>query len=180
MSRFRRHARAEMGEAINFEDVLTVIAVLLLLRLIFMVPLVNLDKAKLVQARRDAYWSHQAGWVLSHPGDSLSAQPYRAAFSLWGRSVILTPAREGRITWLEAASPDSSLLVLRHNLTTGNFTALNVAGGGHSQSFRRGKLIWSEGEKEWFAASDSIDYGSEASKAMEKDFRGWTKGLRGY
>ena len=53
MSRFRGAgrsggARVEMGEAISFEDVLTVITVLLLLRLVFMVPLVNLDKAKTI------------------------------------------------------------------------------------------------------------------------------------
>ena len=41
----RLAGRAELGEAISFEDVLTVLTVLLLLRLVFMVPLVNLDKA---------------------------------------------------------------------------------------------------------------------------------------
>jgi hypothetical protein len=57
-----------MGEAISFEDVLTVMTVLLLLRLVFMVPLVNLDKAKTIAARTDAYWSHQAAFVLSQRG----------------------------------------------------------------------------------------------------------------
>ena len=54
LSRFRGGrgvARAEMGEAISFEDVLTVLTVLLLLRMVFMVPLVNLDKAKTISAR---------------------------------------------------------------------------------------------------------------------------------
>jgi hypothetical protein len=179
MRSIRRHARAEMGEAINFEDVLTVIAVLLLLRLIFMVPLVNLDKAKTVAARSDAYWNEQARWMLSHSGDSVQAAPYRAAFQLEGKSLNYVAAGP-RSIFLEAASPDSNMLVLRHNVVTGNFVAMNVQGRSHSLSFRRGKLIWSTAEKEWFPASDSVDYGSEVSKAMEKEFREWTKAHRGY
>lgn len=176
----RRHARAEMGEAINFEDVLTVIAVLLLLRLIFMVPLVNLDKAKTVAARSDAYWNEQAGWVLAHPGDSAQALPYRTAFSLEGRKTVYTQATP-RVIYLEAASADSNLIVVRHNTVSGKFVAMNVQGRGHSLSFRRGMLIWSSDEKEWFPASDSVDYGTrEESKAMEKEFRAWTKEKRGY
>jgi hypothetical protein len=180
MSRLRRHARAEMGEAINFEDVLTVIAVLLLLRLIFMVPLVNLDKAKTIAARRDSYWSEQAHWILGHPGDSAQGVPYRTAFALEGKTVLYTQAGQ-RAVYLEAADADSNVTILRHNPATGKFIAMNVQGRGHSRSFRRGMLIWSADEKEWFPASDSVDYGTrEESKAMEKEFREWTKERRGY
>jgi hypothetical protein len=163
MSRVRRHHRAEMGESISFEDVLTVMTVLLLLRLIFMVPLVNLDKAKTIVARGDEYWNRQAEWVFSHKGDSLKIKPYKTAFGL------------------EAVAPDSNLTVLRHNLADGSFIAMSVFGRGHSRSYRRGKLIWSQQESEWFPASDSVDYGSrQDSKAMEEKFRAWTRTQRGY
>ncbi len=181
MSRVRRHARVEMGESISFEDVLTVMTVLLLLRLIFMVPLVNLDKAKTIVARGDQYWTLQAAWVLAHPGDSLRVLPYRTAFGLEGKRASLTESDVQKIVYLEAASADSNLTVLRHNLNDGSFIAMSVLGRGHSRSFRRGKLIWSQEESIWFPASDSVDYGSrEDSKAMEEKFRAWTRTKRGY
>jgi hypothetical protein len=174
-------ARVEMGEAISFEDVLTVMTVLLLLRLVFMVPLVNLDKAKTIAARTDKYWSSQALYVLEHAGDSARAQPYRNAFGLEGKRVLISGMGAGKGVFLEAASPDSNLIVVRHDLGDGSFLAMNVQGRGHAVSFRHGKLIWSEGEGEWFPASDSVDYGARPeSKAMEAGFREWTKGKRGY
>ncbi len=182
MSRYRR-ARLDLGEALSFEDVLTVITVLLVLRMVFMVPLVNIDKAKTVSARRDSYWPQEAGWVLSHPKDSIEIQAYRSAFDLDGRTVkISKEINNGREDiYLEAVSPDSSLFILKQYPTTSQFIAMNVQGPGHALSFRRGKLLWSEVEKEWFVAADSIDYGNHApSKAMENEFRAWTKKHRGY
>jgi hypothetical protein len=177
-------ARVEMGEAISFEDVLTVMTVLLLLRLVFMVPLVNLDKAKTIAARGDKYWSSQASFVLNHRDDSARVEPYRNAFALQGKTAQLSQpgqAGAGNILFLEASAPDSNLTVLRHDLDDGSFIAMNVQGRGHSVTFRRGKLIWSKEESEWFPASDSVDYGTRPeSKAMEIQFREWTKGRRGY
>lgn len=185
MRRSRRHARAEMGEAINFEDVLTVMTVLLLLRLIFMVPLVNLDKAKTVAARGDSYWQREALWVHTHPGAQAQVQPYRTAFELEGQAAIRSTAGTGEDArspvWLEAAAADSNVMILRHDPRSGRFVAMHVQGRGHSVSFRRGNLLWSQSENEWFAASDSLDYGAHPeSKAMEKEFREWTRAGRGY
>ncbi|HLP42135.1 MAG TPA: hypothetical protein VK465_11550 [Fibrobacteria bacterium] len=182
MSRARRQARLEMGEAINFEDVLTVMTVLLLLRLIFMVPLVNLDKAKTVAARGDAFWERAALYVHAHPGDSASVAPYRGAFGLRGQAAIHSRAVATRkVAWIEAAASDSGMTVLRHDQSSGRFIAMNTQGSGHSLSFRHGTLLWSDAEKEWFVASDSLDYGTRAeSKAMEKEYRAWTKQARGY
>jgi hypothetical protein len=181
MRRTRRHHRAEMGESISFEDVLTVMTVLLLLRLIFMVPLVNLDKAKTIVARGDEYWNRQAEWVFSHKGDSLKIKPYKTAFGLEGKLAFLTEIEQDKTVYLEAVAPDSNLTVLRHNLADGSFIAMSVFGRGHSRSYRRGKLIWSQQESEWFPASDSVDYGSrQDSKAMEEKFRAWTRTQRGY
>ncbi len=181
MSRGHRHARVEMGEAIGFEDVLTVLTVLLLLRMIFMVPLVNLDKAKTVKSHGDEYWDHQAIFVLSHPADTSRVKPYRTAFALDGKAAQYTESGVGKSVYVEAATSDNDLTVLRHNLDNGNFIAMTVQGKGHSVRYRRGKLIWSQDEREWFPASDSVDYGTRAdSKSMEKEFRDWTKAKRGY
>lgn len=181
MRQLRRAARLEMGEAISFEDVLTIITVLLLLRLVFMVPLVNLDKSKTVAARADAYWTRQAGYVLSRPSDTARARPYRNAFGLQGKTAFITESGTDSILFLEAAGDDSDMTILRHDLGDSGFIAMSVQGRGHALSFRRGKLLWSEDEQEWFPASDSVDYGTRAeSKAMESEFRAWTKSLRGY
>jgi hypothetical protein len=145
-----------------------------------MVPLVNLDKAKTNAARADKYWSLQTMFVLSQAGDSAKAAPYRNAFGLADRKAMASEGAAGTV-YVEAASSDSDLTVLRHDLKSGSFVSMNVAGQGHSVSFRRGQLIWSQDEEEWFPASDSVDYGARAeSKAMEKEFREWTKARRGY
>jgi len=94
-------ARVELGEAISFEDVLTVMTVLLLLRLVFMVPLVNLDKAKTIAARADKYWSQQALYVLTHQGDSVRVQPYRTAFGLEGKTAMVTESGNDKNVFLE-------------------------------------------------------------------------------
>jgi hypothetical protein len=182
MSRMRRGARMgrlEMGEAINFEDVLTVMTVLLVLRLVFMVPLVNLDKAKTVAAQSDSFWERQALYVHTHPGTAGEVDPYRNAFELQGQPALRSV--DGTGYWVEAAAVDSTLLVLRHDTASGRFSAMQANGRGHSLSFRHGSLLWSKGESEWFSAGDSIDYGgSPGSKALEKEFREWTKARRGY
>jgi hypothetical protein len=184
MSRVRRHARIEMGEAINFEDVLTVMTVLLVLRLVFMVPLVNLDKAKTVASRGDAYWGREALWIHAHPGEEGQAEPYKAAFELEGHKTVLTSeggSGAGGVVWLEAAAADSNVLVLRHEPSTGRFSSLRVDGSGHAQAFRHGTLLWSKSESAWFAASDSLDYGGRPeSKTLERAFREWTRQRRGY
>lgn len=171
--------RMELGEAINFEDVLTVMTVLLVLRLVFMVPLVNLDKAKTVAAQADTFWEREALWVHTHPGEPAEVDPYRSAFDLQGQAALRSG--EGTSVWVESAAADSNLLVLRHDTASGRFAAMQVNGRGHSLSFRHGSLLWSQGESEWFSAGDSIDYGGRAeSKALEKEFREWTKARRGY
>ena len=178
----RRRSRGSsvvLGEAISFEDILTVITVLLLLRIVFMVPLVNIDKAKTVAAKADPYWSRQAGYVFAHAADSAAARPYRAAFGLQGVTASVT--RTGETVFIETVAADSSLLILRHRPKESGFVALRVQGNGHGRSFRRGRLLWSEAEKEWFVGTDTVDYGAHpSSKAMEEAFRRWTKKARGY
>ncbi len=180
MRRRRAHGNfAALGEAISFEDILTVITVLLLLRIVFMVPLVNIDKARTISAKADLYWTRAAVYVSAHPSDTVAARPYRAAFGLQDATVALT--RLDGSVYVEAVEPDSSLLIIRHLPRELGFIALRVQGQGHSRSFRRGRLLWSNAEKEWFVGADTVDYGSHpSSKAMEESFRRWTKKTRGY
>ncbi len=164
---------------ISFEEVLTVITVLLLLRVVFMVPMVNLDKAKTESAMRDDYWSRQAAYVLSRPSDPGALKPYRGAFGLRDMKGFLT--RAGDTIFIEAAFPDSSLLVIRHLPDQRAFVAMRVEGGGLTHSFRHGRLLWSQAEEEWFITADTVDYGAKpSSRRMEQAFRERTQRERGY
>ena len=177
--RRRRFGGTSLGEGISFEEVLTVITVLLLLRIVFMVPLVNLDKAKTVHTKTDLYWSRQAVHILSHESPPDEIRPYRAAFGLQDAKASLTSTPDG--IYIEAADSDSSLWIIRHIPRAQSFVALRVQGQGHSRSFRHGRLLWSQSEGEWFVGADTVDYGSNpGSQAMEAEFRKWTLKERGY
>lgn len=169
-----------LGDGTSFEEVLTVITVLLLLRVVFMVPMVNLDKAKTVAAiKGDSYWSMAIVRVFEASPSETAARPYRAAFSIRNDKVVVS--QDARRVIVEAISPDSSLLVIRHNPDTREFVAMRVQAGGSARSFRRGRLLWSQTEQEWFVGADTVDYGSHPSSVlMEKDYRTWTKRERGY
>jgi hypothetical protein len=179
MRRRRHRVPALTGDGISFEEVLTIITVLLLLRVVFMVPMVNLDKAKTVSVQRDHYWARQAARVLSSPADEGALRPYRAAFGI--RDMEGSASRKGGVVYVEAAASDSALLVIRHVPDEKSFVAMRVEGDGQSRSFRRGRIIWSQAEGEWFVASDTIDYGSDSSSVrMEREFRQKTRKERGY
>jgi len=160
--------------------VLTVITVLLLLRVVFMVPMVNLDKAKTVSATLDAYWGKAAAYLLSAGNEDAEMRPYRAALGLRDETVaVVTP--DGPAVLLEAVWPDSGMLVVRHVPGTRSFTAMRVHAGGSALSFRRGRLVWSEAEREWFVGADTLDYGTHpSSEALEQAYRAFTKRERGF
>jgi hypothetical protein len=177
----RGPSHSMLGDGTSFEEVLTVITVLLLLRVVFMVPMVNLDKAKTVTATKsDTYWASAVSHVLGAEGNDDATRPYRAAFGIrTGETVLVT--RNARDVYVEAVSPDSSLLVIHHVPETREFVALRVQGLGSARSFRRGRLLWSQAEREWFVGADTVDYGSHPSSVtMEREFRAWTQQERGY
>jgi hypothetical protein len=179
MRRRRHRTPALSGDGISFEEVLTIITVLLLLRVVFMVPMVNLDKAKTVSAQRDYYWARQAAHVLSSSADVAALKPYRAAFGT--RDMKGSVTRQNGAVFVEAVAADSAIIVVRHDPDRQSFVALRVEGDGQSRSFRRGRILWSQAEGEWFIASDTIDYGADSSSVwMERTFREKTRKERGY
>lgn len=175
----RASAQALMGDGTSFEEVLTIITVLLLLRVVFMVPMVNLDKAKTETAQEDTYWASAVGHVLGMADDDQDARPYRAAFGLRGETTVVS--RDNAAVYVEAVATDSSILVIRHIPDTREFVALRVQGMGSARSFRRGRLLWSQAEREWFVGADTLDYGSHPSSVkMEREYRAFTRRERGY
>lgn len=157
-------------------------AVILVLRLVIMVPLVNIDRAKTVAAQADPFWSRQAAWVLTNGRDNLEAlEAYRTAFSLDGRKLSARQDPIERKLIVEAVDADSNILVVEHAFDEGRFIAMNVQDRGHAMSFRLGRLLWSQVEEEWFSVGDSLDYGKRPeSRRLENEFRAFTKETRGY
>lgn len=175
----RASAQSLLGDGTSFEEVLTVITVLLLLRVVFMVPMVNLDKAKTVSAQTDTYWSRAAAYVLDAADEGADVRAYRAAFGIRSEKTLVS--RDDEAVLVEVASADSSLMVIRHTPDTRSFVAMRVQSGGSALSFRRGRLLWSQPEREWFVGSDTVDYGSHpSSTALQESYRAWTKEERGF
>ena len=59
------------------------------------------------------------------------------AFGLAGRKALYRS--EDGVAWLEATAADSNVMVLRHERSSGRFTAMSANGRGHSLSFHSTK-----------------------------------------
>jgi len=159
----RRRVKVDLGEAISFDSILTVLTVLLVLRMIFLIPMVNVDKAKLDLARRDSLWIRTIHRMAERPAgvDSL-ARPYRGVFGLTGDRVEFERDAGGTVR-LRALAADSTLDLVEHDVRTGRFQSLRVQASSEHPVFRRGMLLWSQDEGVWFATADSTDYGQDPS-----------------
>src|SRR5690606_8821556 len=101
-----------------------------------------------VAAQADAYWPRQAAYVLSRPPSEPEIRPYRAAFGL--RNVTGFTTRANGIIYIETSTPDSNLVIIRHEPERQRFVAMRVQAAGQSLGFQRGRLLWSGAEGEWF------------------------------
>lgn len=158
----RKPPKIDLGEAISFDSVLTVLTVLLVLRMIFLIPMVNVDKAKLEQVRRDSIWIHAARRIeLAAAAPDSLALPYAAVFGLQGCHIVVE-REQGGGTFVSALAADSTLTLVEH-APQGSFTSLRVQRSNEHPVFRRGRLLWSPGERTWFATADTTDYGKDPS-----------------
>ncbi|HNY31893.1 MAG TPA: hypothetical protein PKO15_13485 [Fibrobacteria bacterium] len=170
MSLFGKRARVDLGEAVTFESVLTILTVLLVLRVVFLVPMVNLDKAKTVEARKDGIWDKTADRALSVPEEN----PYATAFGLAKARVRLTPSKDEDSMWIEAVLPDSSVVVVVHERKPGRYARLHAQSRSETPSCQYGQIGWSPEEKQWFTWSDSVDYGDKGvSDRTLSGYRQW-------
>lgn len=178
MARHRR--KLEMGEAISFDSVLTVLTVLLVLRMVFFVPMVNLDKSKTESAKRAGIWDTTAARVASTmPSDSSdrdAGRGYQSAMVLSKAQVRRTETEPAGVVWLEAVLPDSSVVVIRHDRPHATYVRLHAQSRNELPSCQFGGIKWSPIENQWFTVSDSVDYGDRGvSSATLADYRGWLR-----
>ena len=176
MSR-RRMKALDLGEAISFDSVLTILTVLLVLRVVFLVPMVNLDKAKTVAAEKDQSLTVALTWVMNH-ASAAQRGDYDGVLSAIRPPAVVT--MEGDVRWVEALLPESTLVVIRHDLRTQEFNSLRTQSSSVAPSYRHGKLLWSETEKQWFASEASVDYGdAPASQTLSERYRTLTASRKG-
>lgn len=177
----RRRRKVDLGDAISFDSILTVLTVLLVLRMVFFVPMVNLDKAKTVAAKRAGIWDTTAWRVesrsVAEPGAKKPGEGYLTAMAL-GRAVVRQTLDEPSGTvWLEAVFHDSSTVVVRHDRRSGRYVRLHAQARSELPSCQYGQLRWSELERQWFSVADSVDYGDRGvSAAAIAQYREWLSG----
>lgn len=170
MSAFCRKPRVDLGEAVSFDSVLTILTVLLVLRVVFLVPMVNLDKAKTESARKDGIWDKTAARAVALSDNS----PYANAFGLGKARLRLSVTATEDSVWLEATLPDSSVLVALHDRKAGRYVRLHAQFRSETPTCQYGRIQWSAEEKQFFTWSDSVDYGDKgvAQRAMS-GYRKW-------
>lgn len=173
----RRFQLPEMGEALSFDTVLTVLTVLLVLRVVFLVPMVNIDKAKTESERKDQLWTEVSHFLErnARPGNT---GEYDGLLGAAHPPALVTV--QGGVRWIEAALPESTLVVVRHDLASQDFVLLRTKSSNAAPSFRFGKLLWSQPEQQWFPTGDSVDYGDRAvSQELVASYRQLVKDRRG-
>lgn len=170
----------ELGDAISLENVLSLMVVLFVLRLLFFIPLVNIDRMNLVKAQKDEYWPKLSDYIATK-GDSGAVASYNSSFNLDGHRVLVTESGNGDIRYVEALNSDGTVTVIEHRVGAGRFDAMIVKGHSSVVGFSYGTLKWSAAEQVWFTTNDSADYGTRPeSMAMKQRFREWTQKTRGF
>lgn len=176
MNRTRR-ANADAGNAVSLEDALSIMVVMFVLFFLFLVPLVNMDIARLELAQKDTYWVELAQWIEKHPGTPDKAISYVNNFGLKNQKIVVSDLGDKK--YIESLSDKGDLTVIMHNGS--KYISLMVKGYSSVVTYRYGNISWSEREREWFAFNSHIDYGeNEFTREMQEEYRLWTKKQRGF
>lgn len=170
--------KRDMGEAISIEDVLSLMTVVFVLFILFFVPLVNIDRMQLENARKDEYWQQLAEWLVEHGKPASSF--YDEAFMLDGHRFYSADLPRG-IRWVEALHSNGTITVVEHDLKRKAYTAMIVKGHSSVVTYRFGAIRWSAAERVFFTSADSLDYGDRPqSLEMKKRFRNYSEQTKGF
>jgi hypothetical protein len=163
----------DLGPALAVEDALTVMVVILVLRMVLLVPMMSLDKARLERAETETVWEKAYAYVIGHKKDDKNAMQYEDAFDLAGNSVILTEMGGGA-RFLEAADAANNLMVVHHDLEKQTYYSMFIQKFSNVPSFSHGRMKWSPQEKKWFRLDNQIDYNqTPESVDMNKQYLEW-------
>jgi hypothetical protein len=168
----------DLGPALAVEDALTVMVVILVLRMVLLVPMMSLDKARLERAEKGSVWEKAYAYVLGNKKDDKNARQYEDAFDLAGNSVILTELGSGS-RLLEAADASDNLMVVRHDVEKQTYYSMYIQKFSTVPSYSHGRMKWSPQEKKWFRLDNQIDYNQTPESAdLNRQYQEWI-GKRG-
>jgi hypothetical protein len=171
------NAEAEdLGPALQVEDALTVMVVILVLRVVLFVPLMSLDRARLDHAEKETWWEDIYAMVRAKPSARALTAPYEDAFGLNGKSAALTDLEQGRVRYVESADAEQNVLVIRHDVAAQTYRSLYIQKFSNVPSFKHGRIKWSPQERKWFTLDDQVDYsGTPETESMDKEYRFFRK-----
>ncbi|MFP4165284.1 MAG: hypothetical protein ACLFQB_15220 [Chitinispirillaceae bacterium] len=172
-----RGTKVDLGNAISMEDALSIMVVTFVLFFLFLIPLVNIDRTKLEEARMDRYWEKLSEWINRQENNKAAVAPYILAFGLGDHKVCFSDAGDRK--YIEALSPEGEITVVMHE--NDRYISFTVSGYNAVVTYRYGKIRWSAAEREWFTLNNRIDYGENPENVrMQKEYREWTEETRGF
>ena len=165
----------DLGPALAVEDALTIMVVILVLRMVLLVPMMSLDKARLERAEKESVSEKAYTYVLGHKCLDKSAQQYEDAFDLSGNAIIVTDMGGG-VRLLEAADANKNLLVVRHDVDKQTYSSMFIQKFSNVPSYGHGRMKWSPQEKKWFRLDNQIDYNQTAESVnLHQQWLDWLK-----
>ncbi len=177
--RARKPRHFDLGEAISMEDAISMMTIIFVLFVVFLVPLVSIDKARLEKKKVDHFWGDLVGWLSTDSTKfSADAAQYREAFEIYEPYFLKATIRSESshsVRYVESLTIDSSLIVVRHDLSTNDFSQMVMSKNGETTTYRHGKLSRIAGSVNWFSSQeDSPDYGEDRrSKVLSNLYRSW-------
>ncbi len=183
--RARKQFHFDLGEPISMEDAISMMTIIFVLFVIFLVPLVSIDKARLENKRVDLFWNEVVEYLGQKSNSEFDeySKTYRDAFNFYNPlHVRTTHLKNGEIQfrYVETILPDSSLMVIRHDLTSDKFSSMRMTKNGETTTFRHGSLEEIPSTSNWFPTEDEVDYGGDPrSSAIDTEYRKWrTKSIK--
>ncbi len=127
------------------EDAISMLTIVFVLFVIFLVPLVSIDKARLEDKLHDKFWNNMVVFLDNNNTKSTSRETvtalYDNEFDIHNAIRLLyTVAPSGSYNLIEFLGQDSSVTIIKHNLSTNRFNSMRISAGGTSTTFRHGEL----------------------------------------
>ncbi len=154
----RQIPKRDLGNAISLEDALSIMVVIFTLFVIFLIPLVNIDKMKLEKAKYDKFWKDRETFLFDYKKIDSKAQYYFSTFDIYEDEVVSAKYwKDVNDIYVEILLQDSSMTIILHNPKKKKFCAIFVEGY-QTVSYKFGNIKWSYDEDDWFIYNTKLVY----------------------
>ncbi len=177
--RARRKQCSDLGEAISMEDAISMMTIIFVLFVIFLVPLVSIDKARLEAKQQDPFWDKVVNYLDQTTSGMipLTADNYKEVFEIYDPYFVRVSDKNHNgvvYKYIEFLTPDSSLVVVRHDVNSGMFNRMDLSQHGETERYRHGEINRLNSSAEWFSIQEQSSHGTaEQSINLKRDYREW-------